>query len=365
MELKSVREERFIRSYQEFEGIKWPKKVEVFHDGEKFAEEEITSVELIEQFEATAFAKPVKKTRPQEPKKPYPYVEEEITYENKKAEAKFAGTLTLPRGEGPFPAALLITGSGQQDRNETIFNHRPFLILADHLTRRGIAVLRVDDRGVGGSTGSAAKATSADFADDVRVGVAFLKGRNDIDPKRIGLIGHSEGGIIAPMVAADSVDVAFIVLLAGTGVPGEQILQTQGAAILKATGVGDKLIGIQRQLQSGLFDVIRNETDTEKVDKRLRDAVNDIGEKLDEEDKKLFKTIKGQVESQVSMLKSPWIRFFLSYDPRPTLKRVRVRSSHSTVREICRWMPRRTFLKSKRPWKRAAIRISRSRNSQN
>ncbi len=145
-----------------------------------------------------------KPVRPQEPKKPYPYSEEEVTYENAKAGVTFAGTLTMPRTGGPFPAVLLITGSGAQDRDETVFGHRPFLILADYLTRRGIAVLRVDDRGTGGTKGDASQATSEDFADDTLAGVEYLKTRRQIDPKRIGLIGHSEGGMIAPMVAVRS-----------------------------------------------------------------------------------------------------------------------------------------------------------------
>jgi hypothetical protein len=160
--------------------------------------------------------------RPQTPKPPYPYLEEQVSYENKAAGIKLAGTLTLPRSGGPFPAVLLITGSGSQDRDETIFGHKPFMVIADDLTRRGLAVLRVDDRGVGGSTGSPTTATTEDFAGDVLTGVEYLKSRSDIDPHRIGLIGHSEGGVIAPMVAAKSRDVAFIVLLAGTGVTGDR-----------------------------------------------------------------------------------------------------------------------------------------------
>jgi hypothetical protein len=132
--------------------------------------------------------------RPQEPKPPYPYIEKEVTYENKNAGITLAGTLTLPTTGAPFPAVLLITGSGAEDRDETVFGHRPFLVLADYLTRRGIAVLRVDDRGVGKSTGSMAKATSEDFAGDMLAGVEYLKGLKEIDPKRIGLLGHSEGG---------------------------------------------------------------------------------------------------------------------------------------------------------------------------
>ncbi len=158
--------------------------------------------------------------RPQTPKPPYPYKSEAVTYSNKAGGVTLAGTLTTPSGPGRFPAMILISGSGAQDRDETIFLHKPFLVLADTLTRRGVAVLRVDDRGVGGSTGSISESTSEDFAGDVLAGIAFLKSRPEIDTKKIGLAGHSEGGIIAPMVAARSNDVAFIVLLAGTGLPG-------------------------------------------------------------------------------------------------------------------------------------------------
>ena len=160
--------------------------------------------------------------RTQVPKAPFPYNAVEVGYDNPESKNKLAGTLTVPKGDGPYSAVILITGSGSQDRDESLLGHKPFLVLADDLTRRGVAVLRVDDRGVGGSTGDPTKATSADFATDVKAGIDFLKTRKEIDPKRIGLIGHSEGGLIAPMVAAKYPDdVAFIVLLAGPGVPGD------------------------------------------------------------------------------------------------------------------------------------------------
>ena len=143
---------------------------------------------------------PVK--RPQEPTRPYPYADENVTYQNKAAAIALAGTLTLPRAAAPAPAVILISGSGPEDRDETVFGHKPFLVLADHLTRNGIAVLRVDDRGVGGSSGKTSAATSEDFAGDVLAGIEYLKTRKEIDPRRIGLVGHSEGGIIAPLVAS-------------------------------------------------------------------------------------------------------------------------------------------------------------------
>jgi len=162
--------------------------------------------------------------RPQEPKAPFPYYSEEVVFKNDKADITLAGTLTLPKKEGKFPVVILITGSGPQDRNEELMGHKPFLVIADYFTKKGIAVLRYDDRGFGKSTGNFKTATSNDFALDVESAVAYLKTRKEIDKNKIGLIGHSEGGIIAPMVAAKSKDVDFIVLLAGTGIPGDELL---------------------------------------------------------------------------------------------------------------------------------------------
>src|SRR5207244_1983395 len=147
-----------------------------------------------------------------------------VSYENSRAGVKLAGTLTRPQGDDPFPAVLLIAGSGPHTRNEEVLGHKIFLVLADYLTRRGMVVLRADKRGVGKSTGMYEEATSADFADDALAGVDYLKARKEVDPRKIGLIGPSEGGLVAPMVAARSKDVAFLVLMAGTGVSGEEIL---------------------------------------------------------------------------------------------------------------------------------------------
>ena len=178
--------------------------------------------------------KPFELKRPQNPKKPYPYVEEKLSFDSKAKDVKLAATFTKPKGDGPFPVVALITGSGPQDRDETLMGHKPFLVVADYLTRRGIAVLRYDDRGVGKSTGNFAKATTKDFADDAAGAVAYLKSRKDVG--KIGLMGHSEGGIIAPLVAADNPDVAFIILLAGPGTPCDELLIAQGQLIVKAMG---------------------------------------------------------------------------------------------------------------------------------
>jgi pimeloyl-ACP methyl ester carboxylesterase len=264
-----------------------------------------------------------KPRRPQEPKKPYPYRAIEVTYPNKKAGIRFAGTLTLPRGKGPFPAALLITGSGAQNRDEEVFGHKPFLVLADYLTRRRIAVLRVDDRGVGGSTGSLKAVTGADLADDALAGVNFLKSRPEINPRRIGLIGHSEGGILAPMAATKSRDVAYIVMMAGTGLPGEDILYMQGALVNKAMGATDEALAINRKMQEGMFAIVKQEPDNAKAAQRLQELWKKTKDALPEDQKKAIGGQEAAIQAQMQAILTPWFRYFLTYDPRPALRRVR------------------------------------------
>jgi pimeloyl-ACP methyl ester carboxylesterase len=261
--------------------------------------------------------------RPQEPKKPYPYLEEEVTYENKEAKIKLAGTLTMPKPGGPHPVVLLITGSGPQDRNEALMGHKPFLVLADHLTRHGIAVLRVDDRGVGGSTGNVLDATIPNEASDVLAGIAYLKTRKEINPKQIGLIGHSEGGVIAPLVATQSDDVAFIVMLAGTGVPGEEILFMQGQAIFKAMGVGERELKRIHEMQKQVFAIARQEKDVKAALPRVQKLIEDLKAKMTDEEKKALQGKETAIKAQVAMIMSPWFKHFLDYDPRPALRKVR------------------------------------------
>ena len=264
--------------------------------------------------------RPTALNRPQEPKTPYPYDEEEVSYENKRDGVKLAGTLTLPRGKASSPGVILITGSGPQNRNEEIFGHKPFLVLADYLTRQGIAVLRVDDRGVGASTGSIPNSTSENFAADVLAGIEFLKNRKGINPKQIGLIGHSEGGLIAPMVAAQSNDVAFIVLLAGPGLTGEEILYLQATLILKASGASAEAIDRQRKTQEMMFAVLKQEKDNAVAEKRLREEFDKQMVGASEAEKSYAKQT---LEAQLKQTLSPWFRFFLTYDPRPVLAKVK------------------------------------------
>ena len=265
-----------------------------------------------------------KLNRPQDPKKPYPYDEQEVSYRNEKDNIKIAGTLTVPRGGGPYPAVLLITGSGSQDRNETIAGHRPFLVLADHLTRNGIAVLRVDDRGIGGTDIGSLSATSENYAEDVLAGVNFLKQRKEIDPKTIGLIGHSEGGMIAPMAAARSNDVAFIVLLAGPGQRGEDIIYTQTELIHKAQGTPPDTLAHIIALSRRINAIVKTETDGKRIEQRINEEIAAYVGALNDIQKKQFEPAAAAVKAFISMYKTAWYRYFITFDPRPVLKNVKV-----------------------------------------
>jgi len=261
--------------------------------------------------------------RPQEPKPPYPYKAEEVSYENKEAGIKIAGTLTLPGSGGPFPAVLLITGSGPQDRNEEIMGHKPFLVWADYLTRRGIAVLRVDDRGVGGTGGKPGEGTIEDHVGDALAGVAWLKTRSDIDHGKIGLMGHSEGGLVAPAAAAKSSDVAFIVLLAGTGVVGEEILYSQGQLIAKAAGISDEIAARTLETQKKVFALVKENPDAAAAAQKLAKLMADLKTSLPESQRKALEGTEALAEAQSKLVLTPWFRHFLAYDPRPVLEQVK------------------------------------------
>ncbi len=254
--------------------------------------------------------------RPQEPKPPFPYDVEEVEFSH--GDITLAGTLTLPEGEGPFPAAILVSGSGPQDRNEEIFQHKPFMVIADHLTRAGIAVLRYDDRGVGESTGVFSTCTSVDFKDDALAAVNFLLSRDRIDSRRIGMIGHSEGGLIAPMAAVESNDLAFIILLAGPGVPGKEVLVLQVGLLSKAGGVSDEYIGKIRAEQARSIDLVLADAPQKEVRAQVRKFIEAQlgGEGATAAD--------SAVDQALLQMQSPWFRFFLGFDPRPTLRKVRI-----------------------------------------
>jgi len=261
--------------------------------------------------------------RPQLPKKPYPYLEETVEFENAAAAGiKLAGTLTMPKGDGPFPAVVLVSGSGPQDRDETLLRHKPFLVIADHLTRKGIAVLRYDDRGVGKSGGKHLGATSADFATDAHAAVTWLRGRKGIDPKRVGIMGHSEGGLIAPIVAADHPnDIAFLVLLAGPGVPGDELLLLQQKVIQKAMGATPEAMKLSDRLMAAILPIAKESGTAEERTKKIETAANDFIAKLPKEEQKNMSAASGKAAA--TMLGDTWMQYFLTYDPRPTLRKVK------------------------------------------
>lgn len=247
--------------------------------------------------------------RPQTPIPPFPYRSEEVAFDNAEAPGvRLAGTLTLPQGAGPFPAAILITGSGPQDRDETVFGHKPFAVWADALTRRGVAVLRYDDRGTAGSTGDFASATSADFATDADAAFAFLAARPDIDGTRIGLIGHSEGGAIAPLVAQEGVPVAWIVMIAGPAVSGGEILSEQQRLLATAMGAGPEAVAAGNVTQRAIMALVAAHADDgEAVQREVAAYLVAQGAP---------QAAAAQSAAQVS---TPWFRWFIAHDPAPAL----------------------------------------------
>ena len=261
--------------------------------------------------------------RPQEPRPPYPYRSTDVEFVNADGGGHtMAGTLTLPEGTGPFPAAVLISGSGPQDRDETLQGHKPFLVLADHLTRSGIAVLRYDDRGVGGSGGAFATATSEDFATDAAAAVRFLRERSDIDPAGIGLIGHSEGGLIAPIVATERDGVAFLVLLAGPGVPGDRVLLSQGALIARAGGASEADIRHSQDLQRRLFAAIRAGGSDDALQQEVQRLLEEGAATLTPRQRESAGLTEAGIRQQAAQITTPWFRFFLRHDPAMPLARV-------------------------------------------
>jgi uncharacterized protein len=253
--------------------------------------------------------------RPQTPRKPYPYTEEELDFPNAKAGITLAGTLTMPRGPGPFPAAILLAGSGPLDRDEADSGHRPFLVLADHLTRMGIAVFRYDKRGIGRSAGDYDQATTADFAADAEAALTFLKVRPGIDKRRIGFIGHSEGGIIAPMIASRSADVAWVVILAGPATKGEETLLLQSDLITRAAGMTSDQVVKSLDFDRESYNLVRHETNRAALESKLQDLVKVSG---------LGAAAPSAVlQRQIHWTSSPWFRYFLDYDPVPALQQTK------------------------------------------
>lgn len=246
--------------------------------------------------------------RPQVPESPYPYRADSIRFEGGAPDVRLAGTLTVPDGPGPHPALVLVSGSGPQDRNSTVFGHPLFLVLADHLTREGVAVLRYDERGVGASTGRYATATIEEFAADASAAVEYLHGRPEIDADRIGLYGHSEGGLVAPLVAARRGDLGFLILVGAPAVDGREVLIAQSSRIAQVRGASEEDVDSVRALQERLFTAVFEESDSASIARRVRDLLEKRG--LGAE----------AIENQIREFTRPWLRHFLTHEPAGVLE---------------------------------------------
>ena len=256
--------------------------------------------------------------RPQLPRKPYPYVSEDVVFHHDEQGFLLAGTFTKPKGDGPFPAVVLCSGSGPQDRDSTIAGHKPFLVLADHLTRAGIAVLRVDDRGVGKSTGLFAGATTRDFATDAVAALKYVKSRADINARRVGIIGHSEGSNVGLIAASEKKNgVAFLVLLGGPGVPGRDVILHQRDLIAAMAGETPELAKLNRRVQSGLYDILAREKDNAKALPAMRKFVEA------EIPNAAQRRALGYGNAMYSQISDVWFREFLTLDPRPYARKVK------------------------------------------
>lgn len=263
--------------------------------------------------------------RPQDPAS-FPYQQEEVTFKNKRSGNELAGTLTLPKDGKVSKIVILISGSGPQDRNEEVaqFNHRPFLVWSDYLTKKGIGVLRYDDRGVGKSTGTFATATSADFADDAEAAVEFIQSRQELKGLKIGLIGHSEGGMIAPMVASRNPAVKFIVLLAGPGIPISELMVEQNRDQMKLAGVSDSVIAATSTTNRRLYQAVVNLKGLNEQDFKTKlEAVLFKELRNNNTEHASEAVIAQQVNSNVKQFDAPWFKYFLAFNPQTYLSKVK------------------------------------------
>lgn len=263
--------------------------------------------------------------RPQLPRRPFQYREVEVRFPSPEAGIELAGTVTLPQGQGPFPGVVLLSGSGPQDRNETVAGHPSFLVLADHLTRHGVAVLRYDKRGVGRSQGDFGRATIPDFASDARGAVAYLKSLPEVDAAGVGVLGHSEGAILAAMIGAEA-QVAFVVLLAPPALPGDSILTLQWAALLRAAGEPQTEVERAVAFNRRAYEIVLVERDSARAWERLRTLWREELARLPEDEKRR-RGIRPEnelrlFEAQLTPLLAPWVRSFLETDPRVWLQRL-------------------------------------------
>lgn len=251
------------------------------------------------------------------------YKEEKVTYKNEDAGIEIAGTFTLPDTRPPFPAVILISGSGPQDRDETVLGQRPFFVLADYLARCGIAVLRFDDRGIGKSQGDYFQSTLEDFASDVIAGFNYLKNRREIIPNRIGLIGHSEGGIVAPIAALKAPDISFIVLMASTALKIEDVFLMSNDLIARSRGATQATIAKQHAMHERLYSILKQQQDIDTLKVQLRALFQEYSAIYTEPEKTILGFNETEMEAVINYYVSPYVQFYLDYDPVQTLMKVK------------------------------------------
>jgi len=270
-------------------------------------------------------AEPFALKRPQTPQAPFPYERREVTFLNEKAGIRLAGTLLVPDGEGPFPAVVFVSGSGAQDRDEALMGHRPFLVIADALARRGIASLRYDDRGFGASQGDHMGSTVDDFATDAEAALGLLAAQPKIDPKAVGILGHSEGGLTGPKVAARNPAVDFLVLLAPPGEPLQALLKRQGQALMKLQGVDQALIDDTMAAQEKSLELVADPSiSTDELRDRLRTAAEARRKKYTAEQQAALDLDDASIDQAVQVGTSPWFRSLMREDPAVALGKVQV-----------------------------------------
>lgn len=264
--------------------------------------------------------------RAQTPVPPFPYKSEDIVYTNKNKSISYGATITIPTGKGPFPAVLLLTGSGMQNRDEEIAGHKPFAVIADHLTKNGFIVLRVDDRGMGKTTGSVT-GTTRDFADDANVSVEYMRSRPETDKKKIGLIGHSEGGMIAQIVASERKDINFVVMLAAPGEQTIKVMIDQNEAMLRKVGMSKEYTDAYLELYKNIITTMLA-ADSASAKEKVTPVVQ---EWINKTPKNIVATTTGITNDStrntfvnmfVGQLNQPWFRYFLTYDPAPHIKKM-------------------------------------------
>ncbi|MEZ5018340.1 MAG: alpha/beta fold hydrolase [Flavipsychrobacter sp.] len=266
--------------------------------------------------------------RPQTPEPPFSYNSTNLIYHNKDKSIQYGATITVPAIDKKHPAVILITGSGAQNRDEEIEGHKPFAVIANHLTNNGYAVLRIDDRGVGETTGNT-NATSADFAEDIIAGIEYLKSRDDIDAKKIGLYGHSEGGLIAPMVANKTKDVNFIILAAGPGIPVIDLMSEQNYEILLKMGITDEMAKAYTPLYRDIMSILTTAENKKSAEIKINNTINSWKTRTDKQTVAITTGISDEATQKVfanqflKLYDSKWLKYFISYDPTPALKKLR------------------------------------------